>query len=106
MKQHLRWILKPNKRSKLHWILCLKTARLLLLPTDLSTIIDADEIIVLEAGKIAERGTHAKLLKKNGLYSAMWNRQLEASEAEQRLREAHENDDLGVVVKRPIPGLS
>ena len=59
-----------------------------------------DEIIVLEAGEIAERGTHGKLLKQDGLYAAMWNRQLEASEAEKRLREAHEMDDLGVVVKR------
>ncbi len=67
----------------------------------LSTVIDADEIIVLEAGAIAERGTHGQLLKSDGLYAAMWNRQLEASEAEKRLREAHENDDLGVVIKRP-----
>jgi ABC-type transport system involved in Fe-S cluster assembly fused permease/ATPase subunit len=66
----------------------------------LSTVIDADEIIVLEAGEIAERGTHGALLKKDGLYAAMWNRQLEASEAEKRLREAHEKDDLGVVLKR------
>jgi len=72
----------------------------------LSTVIDADEIIVLEAGKIAERGTHAKLLKKDGLYAAMWNRQLEASEAEQRLREAQENDDLGVIVKRNRSGIA
>ena len=68
----------------------------------LSTVIDADEIIVLEAGKIAERGTHAKLLKKEGLYASMWNRQLEASEAERRLREAHENDELGMIVKRNV----
>ena len=68
----------------------------------LSTVIDADEIIVLEAGKIAERGTHAKLLKKEGLYASMWNRQLEASEAERRLREAHENDELGIIVKRNV----
>jgi len=70
----------------------------------LSTVIDADEIIVLEAGKIAERGTHGHLLKQKGLYASMWNRQLEASEAERKLREAHENDDLGVVVKRPPLG--
>ncbi len=67
----------------------------------LSTIIDADEIIVLEAGEIAERGTHAKLLKKKGLYASMWNRQLEATEAEQKLRAAQEADEFGIVVRRP-----
>ncbi|MEM8749546.1 MAG: ABC transporter ATP-binding protein/permease [Pseudomonadota bacterium] len=68
----------------------------------LSTIIDADEIIVLEAGKIAERGTHKALLKKKGLYSTMWSRQREATEAEQRLRAAQEADEHGVIVrKRP-----
>ncbi len=67
----------------------------------LSTIIDADEIIVLEAGEIAERGTHRKLLSKKGLYAAMWDRQREATEAEERLRQAHENDQLGVVRRRP-----
>ncbi len=67
----------------------------------LSTIIDADEIIVLEAGQIAERGTHGKLLKKKGLYASMWNRQLEATEAEQKLRAAQEADEFGIVVRRP-----
>ena len=66
----------------------------------LSTVIDADEIIVLEDGAIAERGTHQELLDKNGLYAAMWARQREASEAEQKLRDAHENDERGLVVKR------
>lgn len=66
----------------------------------LSTIVDADEIIVLEQGSIAERGTHAALLKQGGLYAAMWDRQLEASEAEARLREAHEKDELGVIRRK------
>lgn len=66
----------------------------------LSTVTDADEIIVLEAGRIAERGTHAKLLEQRGLYAAMWDRQREASEAEARLRAAHDSDELGVVVRR------
>ena len=39
----------------------------------LSTIRDADEIIVITEDGIAERGTHAELLEKNGLYSAYYN---------------------------------
>ena len=70
----------------------------------LSTIIDADEIIVLEQGSIAERGTHSELLEKEGLYASMWARQREASEAEERLRAAHESDTLGIVRRiRPEP---
>lgn len=69
----------------------------------LSTVIGADEIIVLQDGKIAERGSHNMLLDKKGLYSAMWDRQREASEAAERLRKAEESDDLGVVVRRKIP---
>ncbi|MEL7274376.1 MAG: ABC transporter ATP-binding protein/permease [Pseudomonadota bacterium] len=66
----------------------------------LSTVIDADEIIVLEEGRIKERGRHSTLLEKDGLYAAMWNRQREASEAEQRLRVAHENDEKGLIRRR------
>jgi ATP-binding cassette, subfamily B, heavy metal transporter len=44
----------------------------------LSTVAEADLILVLEAGVVAERGTHAELLSKNGLYAALWKRQLEA----------------------------
>lgn len=65
----------------------------------LSTIIGADEIIVLKDGVIAERGTHLKLLAKSGLYASMWNRQREATEAEERLRRVQAEDDLGVIVR-------
>ena len=65
----------------------------------LSTIIGADEIIVLKDGVIAERGTHLMLLAKNGLYASMWNRQREATEAEERLRRVREEDDLGIVLR-------
>ncbi|KAI8118267.1 mitochondrial, ATP-binding cassette sub-family B member 7 [Lucilia cuprina] len=41
----------------------------------LSTVMDADEIIVLEKGRVGERGTHAELLKKNGLYARLWETQ-------------------------------
>lgn len=53
----------------------------------LSTVINADEIIVLDAGQIVERGTHAQLLAKGGLYAGMWNRQREADAAREKLRE-------------------
>jgi ATP-binding cassette, subfamily B, heavy metal transporter len=54
----------------------------------LTTVVDADEIIVLVEGGIAERGTHTKLLRKKGLYAQMWNRQREADEARKKLAEA------------------
>jgi ATP-binding cassette subfamily B protein len=41
----------------------------------LSTIVDADQILVLRRGKIVERGTHADLLAKRGEYAALWKRQ-------------------------------
>ncbi|CAN5504401.1 ABC transporter ATP-binding protein/permease [soil metagenome] len=41
----------------------------------LSTVVHADEIVVLEAGQVVERGSHAALLRRNGLYAEMWNRQ-------------------------------
>ena len=54
-----------------------KNATTLVIAHRLSTVIDADKIIVLENGKIAEEGTHTQLLNKNGLYSEMWFRQQE-----------------------------
>lgn len=51
----------------------------------LSTVIDADRILVLRAGRIVETGTHAALLSANGVYADMWRRQQEAKEAEAKL---------------------
>lgn len=42
----------------------------------LSTIADAHQILVMESGRIIERGTHAELLAMGGTYSQMWERQL------------------------------
>jgi ABC-type transport system involved in Fe-S cluster assembly fused permease/ATPase subunit len=38
----------------------------------LSTVVDAHEILVMDAGRIIERGTHSQLLAANGRYAAMW----------------------------------
>jgi ATP-binding cassette subfamily B protein len=46
----------------------------------LSTVVDAHQILVMEAGQIVERGTHAQLLALQGRYAQMWALQQESSE--------------------------
>lgn len=58
----------------------------------LSTIIDADEILVLDQARIVERGTHSALLSANGEYAALWRKQLEVQEAQERLSQALEKE--------------
>ena len=67
----------------------------------LSTVINADEILVLRDGIVAERGNHAALLAENGLSAQMWSRQREATEAEEALALAQEDPDG--FVKRGAP---
>jgi len=38
----------------------------------LSTVVDADQILVMDHGRIVERGTHRELLEARGVYSQMW----------------------------------
>jgi ATP-binding cassette subfamily B protein len=66
----------------------------------LSTVVNADEIIVLKDGGIAERGRHGELLEHNGLYAQMWSRQREATEVEEHLTKVRAEDDLGVLAER------
>jgi ATP-binding cassette subfamily B protein len=67
----------------------------------LSSIVGADEIIVLDQGRIVERGTHSGLLATGGLYASMWNRQREAQEAREKLaRIADENEAPN---REPLP---
>jgi ATP-binding cassette subfamily B protein len=56
----------------------------------LSTVVEADEIIVLADGRIAERGSHMALMAQDGLYAQMWRRQSEAVAAAEAAAAAQE----------------
>jgi ABC-type transport system involved in Fe-S cluster assembly fused permease/ATPase subunit len=64
----------------------------------LSTVVNADEIIVLDKGVIAERGTHDALLAEGGIYADLWNRQREVDQAQEALRRAAEAEGSSVRV--------
>jgi ATP-binding cassette subfamily B protein len=58
----------------------------------LSTVVHADEILVLDKGVISERGKHEDLLARGGLYAGLWNRQREVDAAEEALRRAAKDE--------------
>ena len=64
----------------------------------LSTVVGADEILVLQAGQVVERGTHADLLATGGLYASMWERQREVDAAEALLRADREKEAAAKIV--------
>ena len=54
----------------------------LIIAHTLSTVMTADQIVVMDHGRIVERGTHSELLASDGLYSQMW-----------ALQQSHESGD-------------
>ncbi|MBS0470999.1 MAG: ABC transporter ATP-binding protein/permease [Proteobacteria bacterium] len=66
----------------------------------LSTVIDADEILVLDHGEIVERGRHAELVARNGHYASMWNKQKQAAEAMEILKSVENDPDVAPGVAR------
>jgi ATP-binding cassette subfamily B protein len=69
----------------------------------LSTVVNADEILVIDEGRIVERGTHQALLARGALYASMWNRQRQAAQAVEILREAGEEAE---VIRRADPAVA
>ena len=57
-----------------------KSRTSLIIAHRLSTVVEADEILVMEAGRIVERGCHPDLLARNGVYAQMWTLQQQAEE--------------------------
>ncbi|TEA15446.1 ABC transporter aclQ [Colletotrichum sidae] len=62
---------------------------LLIIAHRLSTITHADQIIVLNNGTIAEKGTHEELVNANGRYASMWEKQVQAERAAEKARAAN-----------------
>ena len=60
----------------------------------LSTVVDADEILVLDHGTIIERGRHSELVARGGHYASMWNKQKEAAAVRERLKEVESDPDV------------
>jgi ATP-binding cassette subfamily B multidrug efflux pump len=80
----------------------------------ISTVKDADEILVLDDGRIVERGTHVQLLEHGGLYAQMYRRQLleeelevdeEQAEHERRMRE-QQGETTVLRTRMPQDGMS
>jgi ABC-type transport system involved in Fe-S cluster assembly fused permease/ATPase subunit len=65
----------------------------------LSTVVDADEILVLDHGEIIERGRHSELVARGGHYAAMWNKQKEAAAVRERLKQVENDPDV-------VPGIA
>jgi ATP-binding cassette subfamily B protein len=69
----------------------------------LSTVVDADEILVLDHGRIIERGRHSQLLALGGHYASMWNKQREAAAAREKLKEVENDPDVAPGIIRAAP---
>jgi len=69
----------------------------------LSTVVDADEILVLERGEIVERGRHDELVARKGAYAAMWNKQKKAEAARERIKKIEADPEVTPGAARIVP---
>jgi ATP-binding cassette subfamily B protein len=68
----------------------------------LSTVVDADEIVVLDEGRVAERGRHAALLAHGGLYAHMWAIQAEQQDHPEAAADALAQADADLPAEAPV----
>jgi ATP-binding cassette subfamily B protein len=59
----------------------------------LASVVEMDEIIVISGGKAIERGSHAQLLAKNGVYRKLWDDQTHTPHAADQADDDHQDDD-------------
>ncbi len=71
---------KTEKAIQAELLEIAKSRTSLIIAHRLSTVVEADEILVMEAGRIVERGCHPDLLARNGTYAQMWALQQQAEE--------------------------
>ena len=70
----------------------------------LSTVLGADLILAVDAGRVVERGTHAELLARGGLYARLYTEQFAGGAVEARCADGVLFRDGTAVVGRPAPG--
>ena len=71
---------KTEKAIQAELLEIAKSRTSLIIAHRLSTVVEADEILVIDAGRIIERGRHPELLAKNGVYATMWTMQQQSEE--------------------------
>jgi ATP-binding cassette subfamily B protein len=69
----------------------------------LSTVVDADEILVVDDGRIVERGRHDELLIRGEKYAAMWARQQEEAQYKEKLEILNAVDSGGETELAAVP---
>jgi ATP-binding cassette subfamily B protein len=72
---------KTEKAIQAELLEIAKSRTSLIIAHRLSTVVEADEILVIDGGHIVERGRHPELLARNGIYAAMWAMQQQAEES-------------------------
>ena len=72
MRQLLLPTLKMNITFRKHFEVLTRNKTVLMIAHRLSTVQNADSIIVLSGGKIIEQGSHESLLSLHGVYTSMW----------------------------------